>query len=167
VLSCCDVASRSTPAPPATNLSRADWMLRQLGAVGYRLTGPRAAVVRAVAVQSGAVTAEQLVAELGPQGVSRATVYRTLDLLEQRGLLARMHLDSYHGYTVCDDSHHHHLLCHACGQVMQVDASGVEAEIHKLAQQLEFRVDTHTLEFSGVCQACQARPGSPPATPAP
>ena len=140
-------------------------MLRQLAAAGHRLTGPRAAVVRAVAVQPGAVTAEQLVVELGPQGVSRATVYRTLDLLEQRGLLARMHLDSYHGYTVCDESHHHHFLCQACGHVLSVDASGVEAEIHKLAQQLEFRVDTHTLEFSGLCRTCQAEQGSTPRKP--
>ena len=50
-------------------------------------------------------------------------------------------------------------------QVMQVDASGVEAEIHKLAQQLEFRVDTHTLEFSGLCRTCQAEQRSTPRKP--
>jgi len=37
--------------------------------------------------------------------------------LERRGLLTRMHLDSYHSYTVCDDGHHHHLLCRSCGRV--------------------------------------------------
>src|SRR6266567_2219057 len=84
-----------------------------------------------------------------------AAVYRTLEVLERRGLLTRMHLDSYHGYTVCDDGHHHHLLCRSCGRVATVDARGVEAEIHKLAEQLDFRVDTHTLEFSGLCRTCQ------------
>jgi Fur family ferric uptake transcriptional regulator len=137
-------------------------MLRQLGTAGHRLTGPRAAVVRAIAAQEGTVTAEQLVAELQPRGISRATVYRTLDVLERRGLLARMHLDNYHGYTVCDDGHHHHLLCRSCGRVAAVDATGVEAEIHKLAQQLDFRVDTHTLEFSGLCRACQPPIPAPP-----
>src|SRR5919199_3112808 len=137
------------------NLSRADWMLRQLATTGHRLTAPRAAVVRAVADRPGVATAEQLVAELQPSGVSRATVYRTLDVLEKQGLLTRMHLDNYHGYTVCDDGHHHHLLCHACGRVTMVDARGIEAEIQKLAQQLDFRLDTHTLEFSGLCRACQ------------
>ena len=120
------------------------------------MTIPRAALVRAIANHSGAVTAEQLVSELQPQGISRATVYRTLDVLERLGLLTRMHLDSYHGYAVCDDGHHHHLLCHACGGVTVVDASGIEAEIQKLAQRLDFRVDTHTLEFSGLCRSCQA-----------
>src|SRR5581483_6883862 len=100
-------AVRRSTAP--ANPSRAERMLRQLADSGNRLTGPRALVVRAIAEQKGAVTAEQLVSDLTPQGVSRATVYRTLELLERRGLLARMHLDSYHGYAVCDDSHHHHL----------------------------------------------------------
>ena len=138
------------------NPSRADRMLRQLADVGHRLTGPRATIVRTIADQPGAVTAEQLVSWLQPQGISRATVYRTLDLLERRGLLARMHLDAFHGYTVCDNSHHHHLLCRSCGRVAVVDASGVEAEIQKLAQQLDFRMDSHTLEFSGVCRDWQA-----------
>ncbi len=150
------MSARRAPAAPAANLSRADWMLRQLAEAGHRLTGPRAAVVRAVADRAGSVTAEQLVAQLQPSGVSRATVYRALDLLEERGLLTRMHLDGYHGYAVCDAEHHHHLLCRACGRVASVDARGVEAAIQRLAQQLEFRVDTHTLEFSGVCRPCQA-----------
>src|SRR5881409_2294599 len=141
-------------AAALANPSRADWMLRQLAAAGHRMTGPRAAVVRAIAGHEGAVTAEQLVAELQPRDISRATVYRTLELLERRGLLARMHLDSYHGYAVCDDSHHHHLLCSVCGRVAMVDAGGIETEIQKLARELDFRVDTHTLEFSGVCRDC-------------
>lgn len=113
------------------------------------LTGPRALVVQAVAEQDGAVTAERLVADLASQRVSRATIYRTLELLERRRLLTRMHLDSYHGYTVCEDSHHHHLLCSVCGRVAMVDAGGIEGEIQKLARELDFRLDTHTLEFSG------------------
>ncbi len=145
---------RRSPAP--ANPSRAERMLRQLTDSGHRLTGPRALVVRAVAEQEGAVTAEQLVPALATQGVSRATVYRTLELLQRQGLLARMHLDSYHGYAVCDDSHHHHLLCSACGRVAMVEARGIEAEIQKLARELDFRVDTHTLEFSGVCREGQS-----------
>src|SRR5215210_2243219 len=98
------MAAARTASPPA-NLSRADWMLRQLANAGHRMTGQRAAVVHAIADQQAVVTAEQLVAELQPHGISRATVYRTLDVLERCGLLTRMHLDGYHGYTVCDDGH--------------------------------------------------------------
>jgi Fur family ferric uptake transcriptional regulator len=137
------------------NLSRADWMLRRLAGAGERMTGPRETVIRALVAQAGVINPEALSYELHPAGVGRATVYRTLDLLERHGMLTRVHLDGCHGYTLCDEGHHHHLLCSACNTVVPVDATGVEAEILRLAEQLKFRVDTHTLEFAGLCEACQ------------
>src|ERR687886_362538 len=109
-----------------SNLSRADWMLRRLAESGERLTGPRETVVRAPAARQGVISPEALSYELHPEGVGRATVYRTL-----------------------------HLLCSACNTVIAVDATGVESEIQRLADQLKFRVDTHTLEFAGLCESCQ------------
>jgi Fur family transcriptional regulator, ferric uptake regulator len=138
-----------------SNLSRADWLLRRLADAGERMTGPRETVVRALVAQSGVINPEALSYDLHPAGVGRATVYRTLDLLERHGMLTRMHLDGCHGYTLCDEGHHHHLLCSACNTVLPVDATGVEAEILRLAEQLKFRLDTHTLEFSGMCARCQ------------
>src|SRR5215210_1826643 len=140
-----------------TNLSRADWILRRLAENGQRLTGPREIVVRALVAQKGVINPETLSGALQPQGVGRATVYRTLDLLERHGMLNRVHADSCHGYTLCDEGHHHHLLCSACNAVLPVDASGVETEILRLADRLKFRVETHTLEFAGLCEACQNR----------
>ena len=140
-----------------SNLSRADWMLRRLAESGERLTGPRETVVRALAARQGVISPEALSYELHPEGVGRATVYRTLDLLERYRMLMRVHVDGCHGYTLCDEGHHHHLLCSACNTVVPVDATGVEAEILRLAAKLKFRVDTHTLEFAGLCEACQQR----------
>jgi|SRR5947209_3763853 len=138
------------------NLSPADWMLRRLADSGERLTGPRETVVRTLVAQNGVINPEALSSELQPHGVGRATVYRTLDLLARHGMLTRVHVDGCHGYTLCDEGHHHHLLCGACNSVIPIDATGVEAEIRRLAEQLKFRVDTHTLEFAGLCEACQA-----------
>ncbi|MBV9173821.1 MAG: transcriptional repressor [Chloroflexi bacterium] len=137
------------------NLSRADWLLRRLAESGERMTGPRETVVRALVAQNGVINPEALSYELHPKGVGRATVYRTLDLLERHGMLTRVHVEGCHGYTLCDEGHHHHLLCTACNRVVPVDASDVEAEIRQLAERLRFRLDTHTLEFSGLCEACQ------------
>ena len=139
------------------NQSRAEWMLRRLQDAGERMTGPREIVMRALVAQSGVINPEALSYELHPEGVGRATVYRTLDLLERYGMLARVHLDGCHGYTLCDEGHHHHLLCSGCNTVVPIDATGVEAEILRLADELKFRVNTHTLEFSGLCEACQAK----------
>ncbi len=130
-------------------------MLQRLNDAEVRMTGQRELVVGAIAAKSGAFTSEALVDELRPRGIGRATVYRTIELLDRLGMLTRMHVDDCHGYTVCDDGHHHHLVCRQCGTVVPVDARDVEAEIQSLASKLRFRVDTHTLEFAGYCQACR------------
>src|SRR5215471_17209232 len=142
------------------NRSRADWLLRRLADSGERMTGPREIVVRALVAQAGVINPEALSYDLHPDGVGRATVYRTLDLLERHGMLTRVHVEGCHGYTLCDEGHHHHLLCSGCNTVLPVDATGVEAEILRLADELKFRVDTHTLEFSGMCEACQGHVGA-------
>jgi Fur family ferric uptake transcriptional regulator len=144
-------------AARGSNFSRADWMLRRLADAGERMTEPREVVVRALSAQPSVINPEALSYDLHPQGVGRATVYRTLDLLERHGMLTRVHLDGCHGYTLCDEGHHHHLLCSSCSRVLPVDATGVETEILRLAEQLKFRVDTHTLEFAGLCENCQKK----------
>ncbi len=149
------MASKSKVRP--ANLSRSESMLQRLEADGLRLTGPRAHVVQAVAVKAGAFNPEALYDELRPAGLGRATVYRTLELLARRGMLARIHLDGCHAYTVCDEGHHHHLVCKSCSRVLPVDASAIEDGIRELAERMQFRVETHMLEFSGLCQACQGR----------
>jgi Fur family ferric uptake transcriptional regulator len=138
------------------NLSRADWMLRRLEDEGLRLTGRRDLVVRSIADKPGSFTPEALVDELRPHGIGRATVYRALEILERIGVLTRVHLGS-HAFTVCDESHHHHLLCTSCNAVVRVDASAIEAEIQNLAQRQRFRVDTHMLEFAGRCADCLSK----------
>lgn len=91
------------------------------------------------------------------QGIGRATVYRTLDRLEQLGVLARVDVGTTHGYTVCDDErHHHHLVCRARRMVVTIDAAAIELEIERLAKRLRFRLLAHTLEIEGQCAACDA-----------
>jgi Fur family ferric uptake transcriptional regulator len=148
---------RLTAAQHGGNLSRAQWMMRRLDEEGLRLTGRRELVVQAIADKPGSFTPEALVDELRPHGIGRATVYRALELLERLGVLTRVHLGACHAFTVCDEGHHHHLLCSSCNAVVPVDASVIEAEIQKLAKRLQFRVDTHMLEFAGRCATCLAR----------
>jgi Fur family ferric uptake transcriptional regulator len=145
-----------------TNLSRADWILRRLADAGERMTGPREVVVRALVALQGVINPEGLAYDLHPHGVGRATVYRTLDLLERYGMLTRVHVDGCRGYTLCDEGHHHHLLCSGCNRIVPVDATRVEAEIRRLADELRFRVNTHTLEFAGLCELCQTRAARDP-----
>lgn len=143
--------SRRTPANGA---ARADWMLDRLSRGGVRLTRQRAQVVRRIASQGGAFGPESLVDELRVFGVGRATVYRTLERMERMGMLARIHIGADQGYTVCDEGHHHHLVCGTCHSVVPVDATGVERAIQALAKALHCRIDVHMLEFAGECARC-------------
>jgi len=131
-------------------------MLRRLDEEGVRLTGRRELVVNAIADKPGSFTPEALVDELRPHGIGRATVYRALDVLEGLGVLNRVHLGACHAFTVCDEGHHHHLLCSSCNAVVPMDASVIESEIRKLALRQRFQVDTHMLEFAGRCSDCLA-----------
>src|SRR4030088_1303482 len=153
------MAKRAKAQLRGANLSRAEWMLRRRDDEGTRLTGRRDLVVRAIANKTGSFTPEALVDELRPHGIGRATVYRALEVLERLGVLTRVHLGACHAFPVCDEGHHHHLLCSSCQAVVPVDASAIEQEIQNLASRLQFRVETHTLEFAGRCADCLAKAG--------
>src|SRR3954452_13011725 len=97
-------AARAAPAPghaathggraePMAVETRAETILQQLAAQGYRHTSTRVAIAEAIAARTTSFTARELVDELAPRGVGRATVFRVLDLLVQTGLLERLHGD--------------------------------------------------------------------------
>ena len=135
--------------------TRASTIMQRLAEQGYRLTSRRAAIANAIASRPSQFTARELVDELEPHGIGRATVFRALDLLVQMGLLERLHGDlSCHSYTYCATEHHHHLVCTSCGQVTSVVAGTVERELRNLARQANFRPQGHHVEIYGHCQSC-------------
>lgn len=137
--------------------NRASSIMQRLGDLGYRLTGTRAAIAEAIAARPRQFTARDLVEELEPRGIGRATVFRALDLLVQVGLLERLHGDlSCHSYTYCAPEHHHHLVCTSCGDVTSIVAGSVERELRHIARQANFLPQAHHVEIYGQCQACQS-----------
>ena len=134
--------------------------LRILQDHGYRLTAPRRAVVEAAQAGSGTFTADDLLQQLQSDaaGVGRATVFRTLDLLVQHGILDRLHRpDGCHTYvlSVGRERHHHHLICSDCGTVVQFEQCDVDGMLSELSRQTRFQISSHWLEVFGVCAACQ------------
>jgi Fur family ferric uptake transcriptional regulator len=139
---------------------RAETIMRRLAEQGYRQTATRAAIAEAIAARTAQFTARQLLEELEPRGIGRATVFRALDLLVQVGLLERLHGEvNCNSYTYCATEHHHHLICTACGLVTSVVAGAVEREVRRLANAVHFRPQGHHIEIFGLCRACQ--PGAP------
>jgi Fur family ferric uptake transcriptional regulator len=138
-----------------------DWraMLREKG---YRLTPQRELVLAAVNELEHA-TPEQVCARVQEtaSGINISTVYRTLELLEELGLVRHAHLG--HGAPSYHPAGHHahlHLVCRDCGTVSQVSVD-VAASLTKKVQTTEgFEVDLEHFAIYGRCRDCAKRAGS-------
>jgi Fur family transcriptional regulator, ferric uptake regulator len=128
----------------------------QLRARGYRLTPQRQLVLEAVGAL-GHATPEEIVTEVRrtASGVNISTVYRTLELLEELGLVRHTHLG--HGaptYSVVGDDDHVHLVCRSCGGVEEADSHLVGDAVASLRSELGFRVDIGHFALFGTCREC-------------
>lgn len=134
-------------------------LLRQLDNAGYRLTEPRRAILAIIAGGHERFTAAELldVVQRDAPEIGRATVFRTLDLLTEVGILQRVHLDDAgcHSYVLCGRAHHHHMVCANCNKVMDFEQGEVEALLAALGQRQGFKVEGHQLEVYGRCKDCQ------------
>jgi Fur family ferric uptake transcriptional regulator len=131
-----------------------------LDLAGYRLTSPRRQVARLIAEHGGHFTALELEAAARDRriGISRATLFRTLDLLTDLRVVERMDLPSgEHAYVPCAPAHHHHVICSRCGRTTEVEDAGVAEAVAEIARRSGYRIDTHRLELFGLCRHCQAK----------
>jgi Fur family ferric uptake transcriptional regulator len=130
-----------------------------LRARGLRLTAQRQLVLQAVRDLAHA-TPEQVHAAVREvaAGVNITTVYRTLELLEELGLVTHTHLShgspTYHAPT---DDQHVHLVCRSCGAVDEVDPRLLDPLAGTLEEQRGFLVDIGHVALFGVCAKCGER----------
>lgn len=131
-------------------------LIAALRATGRRVTMPRLLVHRTLRAGDRHVTAEQLYAELAEQvpSLSAATVYDTLDLLDELGLIRRV--STPRGATTYDSrtDDHHHMICRACGRVEDVDAVVDADAAARSAAAAGFAVTYAQLTLSGLCADC-------------
>lgn len=121
---------------------------------GIKITAPRYRVIESLAGRERNFTAEELAAEL--PAIGRATVYRTLRLLLDRGLLCRVILgDGSVCYRLSHQAHHHHLVCVHCGATEDIHLEDVETVLQKVRNATEYEVVGHRLEVYGFCANCQ------------
>lgn len=132
----------------------------ELRAKGYRLTPQRQLVLEAVG-ELGHGTPEEISTAVRrtASGVNISTVYRTLELLEELGLVQHTHLG--HGaptYSVAGSDDHVHLVCRVCEAVDEVPADLVADVVTQLSAERGFQVDVSHFALFGRCAAC----GEPP-----
>ena len=125
----------------------------RLTGTGLRLTAPRRAVLEAISALRGPFTIEELSCAAGDVG--RATVFRTVKLLQEADVVCRMVLeDGSVRYELSRGGHHHHLICSECGAVEEFGDAGLDALIQANAARAGFHLDGHSLELYGRCAAC-------------
>ena len=88
--------------------------------------------------------------------IGRATVYRSVEWLVERGLLDRIEFaDGTHHYHVCGHGHHHHLTCTQCHQVVEVDICLPEEQLNAVSSETNFSIEGHSLSLFGRCSSCR------------
>ena len=130
--------------------------------INTRETAPRRAVAGLIAERHGHFTAADLLSDamVRDMKIGRATVFRALDLLAERGALERLDLPSgEHAYVACaPQEHHHHVVCRNCGASVEVADSGLQTVVRDIGAQSGYRIDNHRLELYGTCPSCQRKP---------
>lgn len=135
---------------------------------GLKLTNERAALVREIFAIHYHFEADELLFKMKQNAVkiSRATVYRTLELLVKSGMVRRVHLgeDHYHYEHVTGNSHHDHLICTTCGGVIEFHDPLLERRQHEICERKKFTPTFHNLQILGICDDCN-RKGERPDAP--
>ncbi|MCK9485900.1 MAG: transcriptional repressor [Dehalococcoidia bacterium] len=144
----------------------ADAIARLLARRGYRLTGPRRHLLEVMEGMGDHFAADDVLSA-APE-VGRATVFRTLRLLQELGVVCQVVLDQGAlAYRLAPEEHHHHLLCVECGAVQDFSSDALEAVFEDVQARTGYAVEAHRLEVYGRCPDCLARDGVPRDGPAP
>jgi Fur family ferric uptake transcriptional regulator len=140
-----------------------DWVQRAelaLSAAGRKRGGARRAVLELLARQECALTApeiEDVLRVRSPRPVSRASIYRILDELEELTLVQRVETGQamVRYERVCEHAeHHHHLVCDECGVVMPFSDPDLERAISSLSERVPLSVSEHEIVLHGACRDC-------------
>ena len=140
---------------PLTSTSQLD-LMAILEDRGYKPTGPRRNVVRAIEERQDSFSAEEISKDL--RSVGRATVYRTIKLLLEAGVVCKLALPNGEPtYALAKVEHHHHTICVKCGTVGEFRDATIERVLRAIGGDIDGDIVGHRIEFFITCQACQAR----------
>ncbi|MEA3337301.1 MAG: Fur family transcriptional regulator [Chloroflexota bacterium] len=137
--------------------SQAEQLTNALADNDYRITHARQAIIKCLVQSGGHISADGLATLVRADAphVGRATVFRTLELLSELGMIRPVYQGTGAAhYVLMDRGSHHHLICCRCHQVIEFDDC-LEHEITQaLGQRFRFQVQSHLLEVFGLCEAC-------------
>jgi Fur family transcriptional regulator, ferric uptake regulator len=150
--------SLTANAPDSAGSALQSWA-EFLAAHHLRVTEPRRLIAQAIAQSPGHFDAETLRLRLRGQGrrLSRATIYRTLALLQSCGILRRVQLveGTLHYELSRPNDPHHHLVCRRCGSVQEVTDASLTRAVREAARRAAFAPEEFVLRIRGLCSRCR------------
>ncbi len=124
-----------------------------------KLTAPRQALLDLLRRQAHPLSIKEIFGRLAKGDSDLATVYRSMHLLEQVGLVKRFDFGDgvarFELLSEGDDGHHHHLVCTRCSEVVEIEDCVIHDVEREIATRNGFTSVTHKLEFFGICPGCQ------------
>jgi Fur family transcriptional regulator, ferric uptake regulator len=139
-------------------------LMKALAAKGVRITAQRRLLVSIIQDSPRHLDAASLLelAKKQDADIDRATVYRTIALLKDRGLIDEldlMHIEGEkHYYEAKTSRDHCHMACFRCGAIMEYTSTAFEKLKQEMAQQSGFQIRVVRLEVGGICKQCQTNP---------
>jgi Fur family ferric uptake transcriptional regulator len=124
---------------------------------GLRMTPQRQLILDVVASMRGHIAVDQVYRQVAARfpDVNITTVYRTLEVLEERGFVRHTHFhDSRSQYERTDEPAHQHLVCKVCGRDQEMDLSVLEPLAQDLLARYGFVADLGHTALIGVCESC-------------
>jgi Fur family ferric uptake transcriptional regulator len=127
---------------------------------GVRWTTQRQAIVETFIAADEHITVEDLHHRVRAidRTISAATVYRTVNMLVEMGLATKRHFGAGSASFECEvnKEHHDHLVCTACGKIVEFHNDAIETLQESVAREHGFTISHHRMELYGICSVCQA-----------
>ncbi|MGQ9638641.1 MAG: Fur family transcriptional regulator [Thermodesulfobacteriota bacterium] len=134
-------------------------ILKKLRGSGFRITPARKSIIDTLSVKNNTVSLAGLKKHLEERNVrvDRTTIYREILFLKKQGMICEIPMDEgKRGYKICEDGHHHHLICIRCNKVEGIVLKNtLYPQEKEIARRKGFKVFDHLLEFYGLCGDCQ------------
>ncbi|MFC2015122.1 Fur family transcriptional regulator [Chloroflexota bacterium] len=137
------------------------WIGQKLSEMGYRLTPQRLMILTSVEEADGHISAEEIYAQVRARytQMNISTVYRTLELVKELGLVTETDLGDGRARYHCmgKGRYHHHLVCEKCREIIDMEESILSPLWADVQQKYKFRVNMKHLAIFGRCVNCNEK----------
>jgi len=132
-------------------------LINRLRTAGYKITPPRLAVLQVIEQEGEHLNPAEILtrAQNIYPAIGRATVYRTLEMLTEIGVVRPIYVGEHGPTYIRAEGGHHHLVCSACGVVIDFEQCMADQMTQELSDRFGFQIKSHLLEFYGLCAACR------------